>query len=312
MIFFSVVINPMKNLLTFILSGLLLIQQQTSAQDNLDSLLNGDEAKKINYSFATFGGTRIINGQSIENVPAGALQLIFSHRFGEVNGGIHTFYGLDQANVRLGFDYGITGRLTAGIGRSNQKETYDGYLKYKLLRQSSGARVMPVSVSLYGNAAVMTNKKSNLDTISNLSSRLFFAYQLIIARKFNSRLSLQFMPTLVYRNQIQSLQDQYYTASLGFAGRYKFSKRMAVTGEYFYLLPGYRADHYYNSASLGIDIETGGHIFQLHLTNSQGMIEQFYIPQTEGNWLKQGVRIGFNVVRVFTLDHKRKEIKSRW
>jgi hypothetical protein len=303
----------MRNLIIILFLSCLSCKYQTAlSQNNLDSLLTADETKKINYTFATFGGTRIINSQSIENVPAGALQLIFSHRFGQVNGGIHTFYGLDQANVRLGFDYGITGRLTAGIGRNTQKETYDGYLKYKLLRQSSGARVMPVSVSLYANAAIMTNKKSILDTVSNISSRLFFAYQMIIARKFSDRLSLQFMPTLVYRNQIQSLQDQYYTASLGFAGRYKFTKRMAVTGEYFYLLPGYRADHYFNSASLGIDIETGGHIFQLHVTNSQGMIEQFYIPQTEGNWLKQGVRIGFNVVRVFTLDKKRKEIKSRW
>jgi hypothetical protein len=289
----------------------LLLCQPAYAQHDLDSLLNDTKDQKTNYSFATFGGTRIINSQSIENVPAGALQMIFSHRFGPVNGGIHTFYGLDQANVRLGFDYGITGRLTAGIGRSSQKETYDVYLKYKLLRQSSGERVMPVSVSLYGNAAIMTNKKSILDTTSNLSSRLFYAYQMIIARKFSSRLSLQLMPTLVYRNQIQSLHDQYYVGSMGIGGRYKFTKRMAVTGEYFYVLPGYTADHYFNSASLGIDIETGGHIFQLHITNSQGMIEQFYIPRTEGNWLKQ-VRIGFNVVRVFTVDRKRKEIRSRW
>jgi hypothetical protein len=294
----------------FLLLSLLLCQQ-AYAQDNLDSLLNDPKDQKTNYTFATFGGTRIINSQSIENVPAGALQLIFSHRFGAVDGGIHTFYGLDQANVRLGFDYGITGRLTAGIGRNTQKEAYDAYLKYKLLRQSSGERLMPVSVSLYANAAIMTNKKSILDTVSNLSSRLFYAYQLIIARKFSSRLSLQLMPTLVYRNQIQTLQDQYLVSSIGIGGRFKFTKRMAVTGEYFYLLPGYTADHYFNSASLGIDIETGGHIFQVHLTNSQGMIEQFYVPRTEGNWLKQ-VRIGFNVVRVFTLDRKRKEIKSSW
>jgi hypothetical protein len=303
----------MKNLLRLsFVFNLFFIPLSAFSQDNLDSLLNASEPEKIDYTFATFGGTRIINAQSIENVPAGALQMIFSHRFGPVNGGIHSFYGLDQANVRLGFDYGISGRLTAGIGRSNQKETYDGYLKYKLLRQSSGARVMPVSVSLYANAGIMTNKKSVLDTINNISSRLFFAYQVMIARKFNSRLSLQFMPTIVYRNQIQSVEDQYVTTSLGFAGRYKVSKRMAVTGEYFYLLPGYRADHYFNSASLGIDIETGGHIFQLHLTNSQGMIEQLYVVQTEGDWLKKGVRLGFNVVRVFTLDRKRKEIKGRW
>jgi hypothetical protein len=296
----------------FFLLILSLLNPNAFAQDKLDSLLNkNNKEKNTNYSFATFAGTRIINGQSIENVPAGVLQLIFSHRFGAVNGGVHTFYGLDQANVRLGFDYGFTARLTGGIGRSTQKETYDVYLKYKLLRQSSGERVMPVSVSLYANGAIMTNKKSFFDTVSTLSSRLFFAYQLIIARKFNSRLSLQFMPTLVYRNQIHSLQDQYYVGSLGVAGRYKFSKRMAVTGEYFYLLPGFTADRYFNSASLGIDIETGGHVFQVHLTNSQGMIEQFFIPQTEGNWLKQ-VRIGFNIVRVFTLDSKRKEIKSKW
>jgi hypothetical protein len=268
-------------------------------QELADSLLAGE--KKTNYVISTFDGTRVINGQSIENPHAGTLQLLFSHRFGSVSTGIHTLYGLDQANVRIGFDYGISKRLAVGIGRSTQKETYDSYLKFKLLRQSTGLKNMPVSLSLVASATAMTNIKNVLDTVSDVSSRLTFVYQMILARKFNRKLSLQVSPTLIYRNQIEAVNDEYYVYAMGFSGRYKLTKRFSVTAEYFYVFSKYTAAHYYNSASVGIDIETGGHVFQLHLTNSQGMIEQFFIARTTDDWLKKGIRLGFNISRNFTI-----------
>ncbi|MFL5729123.1 MAG: DUF5777 family beta-barrel protein [Cytophagaceae bacterium] len=268
-------------------------------QELSDSLL--PEEKKTEYIISTFDGTRVINGQSVENPHAGSLQLLFSHRFGSVSTGIHTLYGLDQSNVRIGFDYGISERLAVGIGRSSQKETYDSYLKLKLLTQSKGLRNMPVSVSLFASATAMTNQKNILDTVSDFSARLSYVYQVIIARKFNRKLSLQLSPTLVYRNQVQSVQDDYYVYATGLSGRYKLTKRLSLTAEYFYVFSKYTADHYFNSASLGIDIETGGHVFQLHLTNSQGMIEQFFIAKTSDDWLKKGIRLGFNISRNFTI-----------
>ena len=284
-----------------IAASALALSSTAIAQDFSDSLTLLVEEKKSHFVISTFDGTRIINGQSIENPHKGTLQLLFSHRFGSLSTGIHTLYGLDQANIRIGFDYGISERLAAGIGRSSQKETYDSYLKFKLLRQSEGLRKMPVSLSLFASATAMTNIKNALDTVSDFSSRLTYVYQIILARKFSRKLSLQLSPTLIYRNQIQSVNDEYYVYSLGFSGRYKLTKRFSLTAEYFYVFSKYTAANYYNSASVGIDIETGGHVFQLHLTNSQGMIEQFFISKTTEDWLKKGIRLGFNISRNFTI-----------
>jgi hypothetical protein len=287
--------------------AMLSLSSMAIGQNLADSLL--PDEKKIDYVISTFDGTRVVNGQSIENPHKGTLQLLFSHRLGSVSTGIHTLYGLDQANVRIGFDYGISERLAAGIGRSSQKETYDSYLKFKLLRQSTGLRNMPVSLSLVASATAMTNVKNALDTVSDFSSRLTYVYQIILARKFNKKLSLQLSPTLIYRNQIQAVNDEYYVYSLGFSGRYKLTKRFSLTAEYFYVFSKYTAAHYFNSASVGIDIETGGHVFQLHLTNSQGMIEQFFIAKTTDDWLKRGIRLGFNISRNFTIV-RNKNLKS--
>lgn len=267
-----------------------------------DSMLLADEPT-VNY-IRTFDGTRVINGQSPETLYKRELQFMISHRFGTVSGGVHTLFGLDQSNVRLGFDYGLSDRMTIGVGRSSQKETYDGYLKFKVLRQSTGAKKMPLSLTLFAASGVMTNKKSVLDTTTGISSRLAFVYQVVAAKKIG-RVTIQLSPTLVYRNQIESSSDQFYTFAVGFAGRYKINNMFSLTGEYFYTLPGYVADHYYNSASIGIDIQTGGHVFQIHFSNSQGMIEQFYVLKTTDNWSKNGMRLGFNVTRVFSLGKKK-------
>jgi len=248
----------------------------------------------------SFEGTRVINGQSVETLYKKDLQVMISHRFGAVSGGIHTFYGLDQANVRIGLDYALSDRMMIGVGRSSQKETYDGYLKFRLLRQSKGTKNVPVSITLFASSTVMTFHKGPLDSIDNLSSRLTFIYQALVAKTIG-KLSVQLSPTLLYRNQIESYKDQYYNLSLGFAGRYRLTKRFSITGEYFYVLPGYIADTYYNSASIGVDIQTGGHVFQFHLSNSQGMIEQFFIAKTSDNWWKKGIRLGFTITRVFSL-----------
>jgi hypothetical protein len=195
-----------------------------------------------------------------------------------------------------------------GIGRSSQKETYDGYLKFRLLRQCKGTKNVPVSVTLFASSTVMTFHKGPLDSIDNISSRLSFIYQALIAKTIGN-LSVQLSPTLVYRNQIESLKDQYYNFSLGLAGRYRLTKRFSITGEYFYVLPGYIADTYYNSASIGIDIETGGHVFQFNLSNSQGMVEQFFITKTTDSWWKKGMRLGFTITRVFSL---KKRTDKNW
>lgn len=252
---------------------------------------------------ATFKGTRVINGHSIETPGKGSMLFLISHRFGTLNSGAYEFFGLDQATIRLGLEYGLTDQLAVGVGRSSLEKTYDGFVKYKAVRQSSGPRPMPVSVTLLATTAVSTLKFQPQPERST-TSRFTYSYQALLARKFSSNLSVQLMPTLIHRNYVDLRRDENNVYAIGAAGRQKLTKRLALTAEYYYLLPGSTADDYRNSLALGFDIETGGHVFQLHFTNSQGMIEKFFVPQTTGNFFDGDIYFGFNISRAFQLRHQ--------
>ena len=294
---------------TSLFSGLLLaacaLAHPAQAQTDLLGELEKQTADstKREVVAATFKGTHIINSQSVETPGAGTLAFLIQHRFGTLNSGAYEFFGLDQAVLRLSFEYGITSRLAVGIGRSNTEKTFDGFLKYKALQQSSGARPMPVSVTLFASSAITTLKFNPVANTPERStaSRLDYAYQVLIARKFSPNLSVQLMPTLIHRNYtpLAGMQNDVY--SIGAGLRQKLTKRIALTADYFYLLPGYAADNYYNALGVGVDIETGGHVFQLHLTNSKGMTEKFFVPQTDGNFFNGDIYFGFTVARNFTV-----------
>ena len=269
------------------------------AQDDLMDLL--DEEPVIEYSTAAFKASKIVLGQSIENAPRGGLVFGISHHFGRINSGWYEFFGLDQANIRFSFDYGVTDWLTLGIGRTSTGKVFDGSAKVKLLRQSTGKRNMPISISYWGNITISSLKWSEPERENYFSSRMEYGHQLLIARKFNSNLTLQLTPTLIHRNLVATAEDQNTVFSIGAGGRYKISSRVSFNIEYYYLLPGKTADDFYNSFSFGVDIETGGHVFQLFLTNSLGLIEQQFIPETTGNWLYGDIHIGFNIHRTFQI-----------
>lgn len=268
-----------------------------NAQDDLMDLF--DEGETTDYTYATFKTTRIINSQSIENPAGKNLLFIVSHQFGRLNEGAYELFGLDQATMRLGFEYGITDWLAVGIGRSTLKKTFDGSIKAKILRQSSGLKNMPVSLSYYTNMALNTLKWADPERKNYFSSRLQYLHQLLIARKFSKNFSLQLMPVLIHRNLVEKATDQKDVFAVGMGGRYKLTQRMSLNIEYFYLLPGEAADQYANSFSMGIDLETGGHVFQLYLTNSQGMVEEYFITNTTGNWFDGDIHFGFNINRTF-------------
>lgn len=250
---------------------------------------------------ATFKGTHIINAQSVETPGRGTLAFLIQHRFGTLNSGAYEFFGLDQAVLRLSFEYGLTDRLAVGIGRSSQEKTFDGFVKYKALQQTTGAQPMPVSVTLFASSAITTLKFNEPGVERSTASRVDYAYQALIARKCSPSLSVQFMPTLIHRNYValEGMQNDVY--ALGAGLRQKLSKRLAFTADYFYLLPGHTADTYRNALGVGVDIETGGHVFQLHLTNSKGMTEKFFVPQTDGNFFNGDIYFGFTVARNFTI-----------
>lgn len=270
------------------------------AQDELEDLLNALEEPSVEYAKYAFKSTRIINAHSIENVSAGVLDFRILHRFGAVNGGAYELFGLDQANMRMSFDYGITDRLQIGVGRSNIGKQYDGLVKYKILRQSTGAVNMPVSVSWVSGAIVSSQRWANPERENLFSSRMAYYHQVLIARKFNDKFSLQLTPTVVHRNLVAMPTDPNDVFALGVGGRVKLNSRIATTFDYFYVLPGQLANQN-NSLSVGIDIETGGHVFQLHFTNSRGLNEQQFITGQNGQWGNGDIHFGFNLSRVFTI-----------
>ena len=257
-----------------------------------------------------FKTTRIVNGQSIENVGAGVLDFRILHRFGALSQGGYNFFGLDQATMRLGLDYGITKKLMIGIGRSTFEKQYDAFVKYKIVSQQVGEHNIPLSISYVGTSIYKSLKDLSLAYQPYTSDKFSFAHQILIARKFNDQFSLQITPTLLHYNIVENktIPNDFYSLGIGF--RQKISKRVNITTEYFYRYN--KLDGYYDPLSVGVDIETGGHVFQLHVSNSTGMTERTFINETAGSWAKGDLRFGFNISRVFTLK-KPKELRDiKW
>lgn len=271
------------------------------AQDDLLALLEDEEEETTQQVSAIFKTSRIINAHSIENTPKGILDIKISHRFGFVENGLYDLFGLDGATIRIGGDWGISDRISVGLGRSSFEKMYDVYGKVRLLKQSTGKKSIPVSITYLGTAAINTLKYQDPEASNLFQSRLFYSHELLIARKFSEAFSLQVMPSVVHRNLVLTNLEKNDVVAIGFGGRQKISKRLSLNLEYYYVLPDQLDERYRNSLSVGIDIETGGHVFQLHFTNSTSMVSKGFITETVGDWLNGGVHFGFNVSRVFTV-----------
>lgn len=269
--------------------------------EDLMAMLDDKEDSKTGYTTSTFKTTRIANGHSIENVGKGILDFRINHRFGQINDGVKEFFGLDNATTRIGFDYGITDWLMVGIGRSTYLKDVDGFLKVKILHQKED-NSMPVSVSYMGAMSVQDVKLVEPPAGSDypFSNRVAYVNQLLIARKFANWLSLQLMPTHLHYNFVRYNDEPNDIFAVGLGGRLKLSNRISLTGEY-YMVMGDKMRDTRNSLTLGFDIETGGHVFQLMFTNSTGITERSVIGQTTGQWDKGNIHFGFNISRVFTI-----------
>ena len=283
---------------------IVLFSSSLFAQDDLMNLLNQNTVPEINYTTATFKSTRIINGHSIEKMPPGQLDFRISHRFGLLNSGAYNLWGLDQANIHFSLEYGIFNWLMIGVGRGTYEKTFDGFTKFSILRQSTGAREMPVSVSVLTSVALNSLKWADTSRTNYFSSRLSYTWQILVARKFSQEFSFQLTPTVVHRNLVGTELDPNDLFAIGAGGRLKLSKRISLNAEYYYLINAnnkYMSQPVYNPLSVGVDIETGGHVFQIMLTNSLAMIEKGFIGETTGQWKKGDIHLGFNISRVFTL-----------
>jgi len=283
-----------------ILLGVTLFCRAQAQDSTLLNMLNDSLDVHKGYVTGTFKASHVINMQTVESTAAGALSFVIQHRFGQLNSGAYNFFGLDNATLRLGLDYGVTDRLSVGIGRSSYLKTFDGFVKYKLLRQTEGKQ-MPVTVSVLGT---ITNYTQRIPEKDYLTANLRTAYsgQLLIARKFSRRLSLEITPTYLHYNLVPTVNDKNDVFALGMGGRYKITNRMSINAEYDYL-PSNQvvSTTAHNSFSLGWDIETGGHVFQLVFSNSQSMLETQYLTQTTGTWGNGDIYFGFNISRNFNL-----------
>jgi hypothetical protein len=271
-------------------------------------------AQNTEYATYTFKDTRLINGQTIENTPQGTGTFIISHRFGDIYQNnatsiLYDFFGFSGgANMRIGMDYGIKDCWEIGAGRSNLDKTYDLFTKVRIVRQSKGDKNFPFTLSAYGDIAIVTDT-SNALLDSIFVDRLSYTSQLLLARKFSERFSLQLMPTFVHRNLVGTAAEKNDVLSIGAAVRFQLSDRIALNGEYYYTLPDQLPAGYDNSTALGIDITTKGHVFQLQLTNSPYLIPAYYIGKTSGEIVGKdangdfdlNLRFGFNISRNFKI-----------
>lgn len=307
--------NPIRNKFT-LLAVCSLFFLSARAQ-NLDDVMKEVEEKDTEYATATFKGTRLLHGHSIESPAKGVLQVMFSHRFGTLEDPIYTFLGMTQASIRFGFDYGISNKLSVGLGRSSglggslPPPTYDFYGKYRLITQSKGEKNFPVSIALLGAVAINTQHWPNDGIVRTDQDRFTYTTQALIARKFNDKFSLQLMPTFIHRNLTEKVDQKNDLFAIGFGGRYKFTKRLALNIEYYMNQPNTLGTNaqglaYNDPMSIGFDIETGGHVFQIMFTNGTGLIEPQFIGLTETNFWDgaKGIRLGFNFTRVFTVKDK--------
>ncbi len=299
----------MKKFIFFIV--LFSLFNQTQAQDELLGMLQAEAPNKAVPVIATFKAPRVITGQSIEHTAAKHLNFVILHRFGEINGGAYTLFGIDQANIRLAFDYGLTDKLQVGLARSSVGKAYDGSLKYKILAQSKGKKAMPFSLGYYGNVAINTLEWANPNRNNFFTSRMSFFNQLNIAKKFGDKFSLQVSPTMIHYNLVGPKDYDNTTYALGVSGSIKLSRSIRFNFETYPRLTG--RDQLsssglktYDYIGVGFDIETGGHVFQLMFCNGNGMLEQQMASETTTTWTDAGIRLGFNISRTFSFDNKPK------
>lgn len=267
-----------------------------NAQDDLLNMLSLHEEPV--YSSYLFKGTKVVNGQSVELPAKGVLQFNIQHRFGPLNSGSYYLYGLDYAQVRFSLEYGINDWACLGFGRSSVSKIIDGNLKARLKKQVKGSDIFPFAVAL--NSAIYLQQYTPEDLSASdflFVNQLIYTHQLLLARKINRNLSLQITPTFIHYNATDRGVEND-NISLGIGGRQKITKRISLNAETFIQL--YNSQNN-NVISLGFDIETGGHVFQLHVSNSPQMIEPGFVRNTYGDLLKGDIYFGFNISRVFTL-----------
>jgi hypothetical protein len=292
------------NRITYILltTCFALLAGTIKAQDQDLLKLVNDSTKAKTWAAGAFKSSRVINGQSMELIGKGVLDVRILHRFGLLSEGADEFFGLDQASMRMGFDYGVTNNLTVGVGRSTLNKELDAFVKFRPVRQTDEGT--PFSVVWVSGITLHTMKWTDTTRKNLFSSRIGYYHEVIIGRKFSNAFSLQLSPVFVHRNLVTNADDENNTWALGIGARLKLTKRTAFVVDYHPILAG-REPGTKDPLSVGFDIETGGHVFQLHFSNSTGMNEKAFLTGTTDDFWKGDIRFGFNLSRVFQVGKKK-------
>ncbi|MCR8668586.1 DUF5777 family beta-barrel protein [Aestuariibaculum sp. M13] len=281
----------MKHLLIFLFCIPILVYAQDDLLDEIDT----DASSQ--YASAAFKGLKIVNFESTKLVAKGEFTFVVAHRFGSLENGIDTFFGLDDAVTRLNFIFGITDDLNVSVSRSSFQKIYEAAAKYTLIKQENNG--FPLTIVGYNSILINTGlEKDNLPLLE-FKHRLGYTAQVLVSRKVNSNLSLELAPTFFHDNYVTIDEQDNSQFALGFGGRYKLGKRWSLNADYGWHLN--RADNspFKNPLSIGIDLETGGHVFQMHFTNAQGMNTNTFLGQGTGDWSDGNIYFGFNLSRVF-------------
>lgn len=292
-------------LLLFLFLSTLVTQlyAQDDAADILNQLADKPESEQVS---ATFKTTRVIISHSLETVKKHNLDFRVTHRFSDIGGkagGFPTFFGFDNSSdIRTAFEYGVTDRLTLGFGRSKMQQMLDGHIKYRALIQTIDHKI-PVAVTLLSSAGFIPIRffgDPEKKIYSSAANRFSYVHQAIIGRKFNDILSLEILPTLLHRNFIRDSADVNDLFAIGIAGRLKLARRFCIVGDYYYVGSELRRSQPFEAPlGLGIEVETGGHVFSINFTNAAGIVENNFLPHTQSDWLKGQFRFGFNISRNF-------------
>lgn len=266
------------------------------AQDDL--LKDIDSAATPNETVVSaFKSLKIVNLESTKLASKGDLYFVVSHRFGYFDKGFKDFFGLDEANTRLQFVYGLTDGISVHASRSGFQKAYEFAGKYRLVSQKKSGS--PFEIVGFNSVTINTELDKVLLPKIEFSDRLAYVNQILISRKFNDNLSLEIVPTHFHENYVANNSQDNSQFALGLGGRYKLTKRWSFNMDYAAHLNRASNSAFKNPLSIGFDLETGGHVFQMHFTNSQAMHESGYLGNTAGSWGDGQIAFGFNLVRVF-------------
>ena len=264
------------------------------SQNNLLDEISSESSYKDEFEMPAFKAMKVVNNQSTKLAQKGDLYLYVGHRFGTIKGGVESLFGLDYANTKIEILYGLLNQVQVGFSRESFKKTYNLHVKYGIKSQTTS---FPLSITSYNSVNLDTSLDENQYPNLNFNERYVYISQLLISRRFNDNFSFQLAPSIVKYNFLTNQFKNDFNYILNYGSRLKISKRSSFNIDYSHHLNRLNNSEEKNVLSLGIDMETGGHVFQLLFSNTQASDEAGVLTGAEGNWTKGDVFFGFNIFK---------------